>query len=1142
MYKEKRFYGVAFAYMLGVFNDNAFKTAVIFTVIDLLVGRKYPGDPDGADAEMYGLLLNSEISLYFFLPFVVFATVAGWACDRFSRSKILVVTKFSEVIIMSAGAYAIYLFHFQGANIHRLLIVAVALMALQSTFFSPARNGIIPQLFTEKESSDANGMIEMLQFMGVIFGTAASGLAFVSPYFLLMFPVIALLGALVSLFIPTTSAQNDKLKFNWNIPADLFSGLKLVNKNKSLRMCILGNSYFYALGVVLITCVLNMGKFDFALSKQHTAYLLVVLSVGMGLGCFLAGKLSRGRIELGLVPIGMTGIMIFMLDLSFAGNPRRAGIDLALLGIFAGMFVLPLKVYIQQRSDEASRGRILAMENFISFSFMLGASALVYYGTQKGLFSSTAGVLQVCVALTGVAMLISFYLLPEFVLRFIVVCLTRTIYRMEVRGELNVPEKGPVLLLPNHVTWVDGMLITAATSRQVKFMIGEEYYNKPLLKPFFNWLGYIPVPEGKGRKALVACLSAAKKSLEAGDVLCIFPEGQLTRSGVMSEFKTGFTRMLPKREDLTIVPMYIGMAWGSVLSFRFGQKLKFRMPSHIPYPLSISFGEALNRDVSAEDARRAVRQLEMETESRAYDDERPLHSEFLRYARRHPFSSVMQDSTGTEVSNISLLSRSLALRNFIEMNAEKEEGYIGIILPSCVAGSISALAVMYADKIPVFLNFTASEEALAHAIKKCNMKRILSSKKFMSKVKMNLPEGVEVIFLEDLARSMPASCKRNAFLSILMPAFMTSRKLFPKSAKDINSVATVLFSSGSTGTPKGVVLTHHNFTSNLSGLMRVCAVDKKDSLLGSMPMFHCFGFLSAFWLPISQHNKVVYHPNPLESTKIGDIVKEHQLSIMFGTPTFLGNYARKCTAEQMKSLRIVLSGAEKLRQNVADAFFKMSGVYPLEAYGATELSPAVSVNIPQHVWKLGKTQGKKGSVGHPIPGVLTKVINPESGEALNYGDEGLLLIKGPNVMQGYLDEKEKTAEVLQDGWYNTGDLGWVDKDGYITLTGRLSRFSKIAGEMVPHGAVEEAIHEALETEDLKVVIIGRPDAKKGEKLLALHVDLTKEPSELISIMKGKGIPNLWLPKAADFHQLDEIPLLGSGKLDLKKINEWSPQA
>ena len=1142
MFKEKRFYGVAFSYMLGVFNDNAFKTAVIFAVTNYFLQVKFGVDIQSSEAEAHGLFLNSQISVYFFLPFVLFATVAGWVCDRFSRTRILQVSKYTEILVMTLGAWGIYKFQSEPNAYHGILLAAVFLMALQSTFFSPARNGIIPQLFTERESSDANGKIEMLQFMGIIFGTAASAIAMKSPVFLCIFPLTAIIGALFATQIPKVKPENPSLKFNLNIFADLISGTRLIFKKRPLALSVLGQAYFYALGVILITCIINMGKFSFGLTdvdkiELESAKMLVTLSLGMGLGCYLAGKLSRGRIELGLVPIGMAGMIVFILAFSYCENLNLAKLDLALLGIFSGFFILPLKVYIQQRSDEKQRGKILAMDNFISFLFMLGASYFVYQGSLTGILDDSRVVLRYCVVISFIVTAIAFYLLPEFVVRFILVCITRTVYKMDVRGEHKIPDHGPVLLLPNHVTWMDGFMITAATSRPVKFMISDMYYNVWFLKPFFKWAGFIPVPEAKGKKAIVACLTAARDALEAGEVVCIFPEGQLTRSGVMSEFKTGFTRMLPKRDDLTIIPMYLGMAWGSMFSFKYGKNIRPRIPSQFPYRLDIRFGDELPKDIDAQGARKAVRYLENQVESDAFKKEKPLHTEFFKYAKRHPFKAILQDSDSDAVSNINILMRSLTLRNWIKDTEKENEEYIGIILPTCVTGTITSLATMYADKIPVFLNFTASKDAIAHAVKKCSMKRILTSKLFMKKVKMELPEDVEIVYLEDLRKQITGSMKRRAFFSIMKPYFISLKSMCPKSYKNIHSVATVLFSSGSTGTPKGVVLSHYNFTSNLSGMLRVTDVRKEEVLLGTMPLFHCFGFLSAFWMPIKNHNKVVYHPNPLESAKIGEIVEKHKINVMFGTPTFLNNYARKCKKEQMGSLRLVLCGAEKLRKNVAEAFHNMSGVYPVEAYGATELSPAVSVNIPGYIWDLGKKPGREGSVGHPISGVIVKAVNPDTGEDLKYGEEGLILVKGPNVMQGYLDEPEKTAEVLKDGWYNTGDLGSIDSNGYIMLTGRMSRFSKIAGEMIPHGAVEEAIHDVLETEDIQAVVVGKPDESKGEKLVVFHLPLNKEPSAIISGMKEKGIPSLWIPKSKDFVEIEEIPLLGSGKLDLQKVKE-----
>ncbi|MCM8526275.1 MAG: MFS transporter, partial [Lentisphaeraceae bacterium] len=678
MFKEKRFYGVALSYTLGVFNDNAFKTAVIYLVTHHLLLLRFGPNPSGAEAEAIDLSLNSEISVYFFLPFVLFATVAGWACDRFSRSKILKMSKFSEVIVMSVGAFALYKFQTEPQTYHLVLLAAVFAMALQSTFFSPARNGIIPQLFSERESSDANGKIEMMQFMGIIFGIAASAVALRSPAFLILFPGIALLGYLFSMQIPKVPAENPQLKFNWNVFGDLFSGTKSIFKNRPLTHCILGQAYFYALGVVLIACIMNITKFSYGLTEQaavetQTSIMLATLSIGMGLGCFMAGKLSRGRIELGLVPIGMAGMIVFILMFSYNTNLKLAYLQLALLGIFSGFFILPLKVYIQQRSDKKERGKILAIDNFISFAFMLAASYFVYKGTLAGVLEDSRVVLRYCVVVSVFVALTAFYLLPEFVVRFILVCITRTIYKMDVTGEHKIPEQGPVLLLPNHVTWMDGFMITAATSRPVKFMISDMYYNVWFLKPFFKWAGFIPVPEAKGKKAIVACLTAARDALEDGEVVCIFPEGQLTRSGVMSEFKTGFTRMLPKRDDLTIIPMYLGMAWGSMFSFKYGKNIRPRIPTKFPYPLDIRFGDPLPLDIDPQGARRAVREMENAVESQSFEDEKTLHYSFFKYAKRHPIQSILRDSEGEPVKNISVLMRALTLRNWIKESEKEDE-------------------------------------------------------------------------------------------------------------------------------------------------------------------------------------------------------------------------------------------------------------------------------------------------------------------------------------------------------------------------------------------------------------------------------------------------------------------------------------
>ena len=261
---------------------------------------------------------------------------------------------------------------------------------------------------------------------------------------------------------------------------------KSVKKDRRLLQCVLGEAYFYAVGIVLLSCVLNMAKFALDIpdspGENVGTALLVTLSIGMGAGCFLAGKLSRGIIELGLVPVGIVGMMVFMLDLSFAHSPFEA--VNSFYGDFGGCFILPLKVYVQQKSDEKIRGRILAFDNFVSFLAMLRDVLFSYIGSIEGWFDNTEAVLKICVFVTAFIAAFAFYQLPDYFLRFMIVCVMRIFYKIEVEGEENIPQEGPVFILPNHVTWLDGFMITAATSRKVRFLISDMYYNIPYFKPF----------------------------------------------------------------------------------------------------------------------------------------------------------------------------------------------------------------------------------------------------------------------------------------------------------------------------------------------------------------------------------------------------------------------------------------------------------------------------------------------------------------------------------------------------------------------------------------------------------------------------------------------------------------------------------
>ena len=397
----------------------------------------------------------------------------------------------------------------------------------------------------------------------------------------------------------------------------------------------------------------------------------------------------------------------------------------------------------------------------------------------------------------------------------------------------------------------------------------------------------------------------------------------------------------------------------------------------------------------------------------------------------------------------------------------------------------------------------------------------------------------EVVHLEDLRAKITWADKLVAALQTwLLPAVVLERWLGLTRIK-MDDLLTVMFTSGSTGQPKGVMLSHRNVGSNVEAVDEIVHLVPEDVLVGVLPMFHSFGYTTTLWTVLTLTPKGIYHYTPLEPRQIGKLCRQHRATIMIATPTFLRNYLRRCEPEDFATLDVAFTGAEKLAPELAAAFEKRFGVRPVEGYGATELSPVVSGNIPPSRDASGRQGLREGTVGRPLPGVSAKVVDPDSGAELGPDKAGLLLVTGPNVMQGYLGRPELTAEAIRDGWYRTGDVARIDADGFIHITDRLSRFSKIGGEMVPHIRIEEAIRSLLQLDEdeLRLAVAAVPDEKKGERLVVLHTGLPLSGEEICRRLAQSGLPPIWIPAADSFRQVEAIPVLGTGKLDLKRTKE-----
>jgi len=724
----------------------------------------------------------------------------------------------------------------------------------------------------------------------------------------------------------------------------------------------------------------------------------------------------------------------------------------------------------------------------------------------------------------------------ERALRFFAGALVRCIYRVTALGVEHLPQGG-FLLLPNHITWVDAIVLQIACPRPICYIIDQEFYHKPLLKPFLRLVRCIPIDTRRSRSAI----RAATDKIAEGEVVCLFPEGQLERAGTLLGLRRGY-ELIAHHANAKVIPVWLDQLWGSIFSFQ-GGRFFTKLPKRIPYRVTVAFGKPLSAD--AADIARVREELLKLGEScfrRRPSLDRHLAEECVRGLKRRPFATAVVDGLDHSVlSRSKLLGAAAALSRLFRK--EFPDGRIAIVLPASKGSMVANLAVTLAGKVPVDLNFTIGRAANESCIKRANLRVAISATQFIDRIK-DFPWPDRVLKLDEL---MPRLKRQIVFwwmMSILAPAGLLLRLLqIPKGGG--HAEATLLFTSGSTGEPKGVVLSHRNIVGNVSQFRELLDAKKNDAILASLPFFHSFGSTVTLWYPLIEGVRIVTYPNPLEAAKNAALIERYKLTLLLATPTFLRGYLRKVGPHQLRSLRLVITGAEKLPLDLAKAFEERFKQRVFEGYGLTETAPVVSVNLPEpQPTKPGEQvqpSARLGSVGKMAPGIAAEIREPETDRKLSLHETGMLWLRGPNIFEGYLHAPERTADVLRDGWFKTGDIGRFDEDGFLYIEGRLSRFSKIGGEMVPHEAIERKIVDLLELsgrDERIIAIVGATDEAKGEAVVllsAIDVDL----AQLRDKLRDAGVPNLWIPKRVQ--RLESIPVLASGKLDLKKCNELASE-
>jgi acyl-[acyl-carrier-protein]-phospholipid O-acyltransferase/long-chain-fatty-acid--[acyl-carrier-protein] ligase len=557
----------------------------------------------------------------------------------------------------------------------------------------------------------------------------------------------------------------------------------------------------------------------------------------------------------------------------------------------------------------------------------------------------------------------------------------------------------------------------------------------------------------------------------------------------------------------------------------------------------VLFGKPMPPTTQAAEVHLAIQKLSADGAVARSRERRPVHRQFVRMAARHPFRPCFIDTTGTAgtLSYGKILAGTICVAQHLRP-VLGSEAMVGLWLPPSVGAAVANITLAVLGKTTVNLNYTTSPEAVQSAIQQCGIRHVLTSRRFTAKVPLDPGPGVELIYLEDLRTKITEWQRRWAFLKVLLlPGFVLDRWVLGLGKHKPDDVATIIFSSGSTGEPKGVVLSHRNIAANAESMVQAIDLRADDRALGILPFFHSFGYTVTLWVPLQVGASAVYHPDPRQAKEIGELCREHRATIFLTTPTFLRFCLRRCEPGDFSTLRILMCGAEKLPPQLAKDFQEKFGVLPLEGYGCTELSPAAAANVPDKEIDGFKQVGNKpGTIGQPLPGVAAKVVNPDTFEPVPAGEEGLLLIYGANVMEGYLNRPEQTRAVIRDGWYVTGDMAKIDEDGFITITGRLSRFAKVGGEMVPLEKIEEQLHDILQTGERVCAVSCVPDEARGERLVVLYTALDGlDVHRLWQELGNRGLPNLWIPAERDFYKVPELPILGSGKLHLQQLKQMA---
>jgi acyl-[acyl-carrier-protein]-phospholipid O-acyltransferase/long-chain-fatty-acid--[acyl-carrier-protein] ligase len=1108
---SRRFAPLFWCQFLSALNDNFVKNALV-----ILILFKLGSQSGGALVALAGAVLVA--------PFFILSGIGGELADRYDKAVVAEKLKRAEIPVAIIAAV--------GFVTHSVpvLFVALGLYGVIAALFGPIKYGILPALLEPRELPAGNAFVESATFAAILIGTIGGGLAASDAN-----GVWVLAGLVVGLaalcwfsasLIPKTGAAAPGLAIDFNPWTSTMTLIRHLRGDRRLWVGGLITAWFWLVGTVVLSLLPVLIKDALGGGESVTILALVIFTIGIAVGSGLAARASKTRPNLALVPIGALLMGAFSLDLALTvsglvKSPEvltvgtllksvsgwRVLVDLAGLAVAGGLFIVPSFAAVQLWAPVAERARTIGACNVMSALFMtagsLGVALLQWQGASLGLLLVLLG------AGNLVAMALILRAWGKQGVQDVGAFLFKTFMGLEVKGYENLPPEGTrTIIAPNHVSLLDAPIMHSILPSHAAFAIDTGMAQKSWIKPFLKLVKAHAIDPTKplGTRHLI-------QAVKAGETLVIFPEGRLTVTGGLMKVYDG-TAMIADKADAVIVPVRIDgperSYFGYLNRFQARKSLFPKTTVTILPPVKLAVPEGLKGKARRQAAGMALQDLMVDTAVRTANLDQTLFSALVEAkATRDTGKPAIEDPLGTQLSYGKLILGAQVLGAKLAPLAP-EGAAVGVMLPNSAGVAVTFFALQTIGRVPAMLNFTAGPNNIEAACTAAKVDVVLTSRTFVEKAHLEavvakLSERRKIVYLEDVKASISFSDKMRGLL-------LGSR---PQVVRKANDPAAILFTSGSEGLPKGVVLSHRNMLANAMQSLTRVAVNGQDKVFNVLPVFHSFGLTAGLVMPLVGGVPVYLYPTPLHYRIVPELVYGSNATILFGTDTFLNGYARSAHPYDFARVRLILAGAEAVKERTRQIYMEKFGVRILEGYGVTETAPVLAINTP--------LANKSGTVGR-----LSPLMEARLEAVPGIEGAGRLYVRGPNVMLGYMRaENPGVLEPPADGWHDTGDIVAIDEHGFISIKGRAKRFAKIAGEMVSLSAVE-----ALATElwpAVTSVVVALPDARKGERLVLMTTDTSATRDAFGRYARQKGANELMVP--ADILVVPGIPLLGSGKPD-----------